>query len=127
MSKVSEAEERVAEWLDEAGYPYTRQWRFHPTRRWRFDFALGHPPAPHGDSKTIDQLKLAIEVEGGQFIGGHKRGAAADTDYDKFNEAALRGWTVLRFSTHQVVSGQAWPVIYRAWALRAHPPSRVEK
>lgn len=113
--KVSEAEERMAEWLDEAGYPYTRQWRFHPIRRWRFDFVLGHQPAPHGNGKTIESMKLAIEVEGGQFTGGHKRGKAADSDTQKFNEATLRGWRVLRFTTSQVMSGEAWPVVHRAW------------
>lgn len=108
----------MAEWLDEAGYAYTRQWRFHPFRRWRFDFALGHSPAPHGNGKTIDAMKLAIEVEGGQFTGGHKRGKAADSDTEKFNEATLMGWRVLRFTTNQVMSGAAWPVIQRAWNQR---------
>lgn len=118
---MSDAEEKVAEWLDQAGYPYTRQWRFHPIRRWRFDFALGHPPFEmlhRTQGKTIERLKLAIEVEGGQWTGGHKRGKAADSDTEKFNEATLRGWRVLRFTTSQVMSGAAWPVIQRAWTQR---------
>lgn len=120
MGTVSDAEEHMAEWLDEQGYPYVRQWRFHPIRRWRFDFALGHSPAPvaHAQGKTLERMKLAIEVEGGQFTGGHKRGKAADSDTEKFNEATLRGWRVLRFTTRQVMSGEAWPVIHRAWTQR---------
>lgn len=117
MSKWSDGEEKVAEWLDLAGIPYVRQWRFHPIRRWRFDFALGvngrynHP----NDPPTIEDAKLAVEVEGGQFTGGHKRGKAADTDYEKFNAATMRWWRVLRFSTGQVERGEAWPVIHEAW------------
>ena len=113
---MSIGEELVETWLRDNGYPFTAEWRFHATRRWRFDFALGHPPAPHGDGKTIDRLKLAIEVEGGQFTGGHKRGKAADSDTEKFNEALLMGWRVLRFTTGQVQRGEAFPVIVRGWA-----------
>lgn len=61
-----------------------RELRFHPTRRWRFDFAF--PSA-----------KLAIECDGGQwrkFGGRHAR----DSDREKLNEAAVLGWRVLRFS-----------------------------
>jgi hypothetical protein len=117
---MSKGEELVEAWLTARGYPYVAQWRFHPIRRWRFDFALGYEPLhPRmGVSKTLERLKLAIEVEGGQFTGGHKRGKAADSDTEKFNEATLRGWRVLRFTTGQVERGEAWPVIERAWHQR---------
>lgn len=105
-------------WLSENGYPFVTQHRFHPVRRWTFDFALGHGPIPgvYHNGKAVERLKLAIEVEGGQFTGGHKRGKAADSDTEKFNEATLAGWRVLRFTTGQVTRGEAWPVIQRAWA-----------
>jgi very-short-patch-repair endonuclease len=105
---MSEGEDLVAAWLNVAGIPYVAQWRFHPTRRWRFDFALG-------TEETIPQLKLALEVEGGQWIGGHKRGSAADTDCEKFNAATMLGWKVLRFTTAQVKDGRAWKVIHQLW------------
>ena len=121
MSTRSEGEERVAAWLVENGYPYKAQYRFHPVRRWTFDFALGHDPLenPRANGKSIETLKLAIEVEGGQWTGGHKRGAAADTDTEKSNEALLAGWRVLRFTPGQVARGEAWEVIRRAWAAGA--------
>lgn len=63
------------------------QVRFHPERKWRFDFAFVGP-------------KLAVEVDGGSFIGGgHNRGAGQAKDHEKQNEAVRLGWRVLRFGT----------------------------
>jgi very-short-patch-repair endonuclease len=103
--RTSAGEELVATWLLDNKIPHYREWRFHPIRRWRFDFALGQVP---------DQVRLAIEVEGGAFTGGHKRGKAADTDCEKSNAAILRGWRVLRFTPRMVEDGRAWPVILDA-------------
>ena len=59
---------------------------FHPTRKWRFDFAWPH-------------CKLAVELEGGVFTGGrHSRGAGMVGDCDKYNAAAVMGWAVLRYT-----------------------------
>jgi very-short-patch-repair endonuclease len=73
------------------------QFRFHPTRRWTFDFAW------------LD-LKLYCEVEGGIFIRGggrHNRGASFEKDCEKYAEAAILGWRGLRVTTGQVKSGVA--------------------
>ena len=60
------------------------EYRFHPTRKWRFDFAW--PDA-----------KLALEVDGGVWTQGrHTRGAGWLKDAEKFNTAAVMGWRVLR-------------------------------
>ena len=61
-----------------------QQFRFHPTRRWAFDFAW---PAS----------MLAVEIDGGQWAphGGRHN---TDGDRDKLNNAAVLGWRVLRFS-----------------------------
>lgn len=60
------------------------EYRFHPTRKWRFDFSWP------------DHL-VALEVDGGLFIqGGHTRGAGHWRDMDRQNEAVLLGWRVLR-------------------------------
>jgi Uncharacterized protein conserved in bacteria len=61
-----------------------REWRFHPTRRWRFDFAW---PAQ----------RVAVEIDGGQWASGGGR-HATDADREKLNAAAAHGWRVLRFS-----------------------------
>jgi hypothetical protein len=56
--------------------------QFHDTRKWRFD--LSWP-----------EYGVALEVEG---LGGgrHQRTAGFLADIDKYNEAALLRWTVLR-------------------------------
>ena len=70
-----------------------REHRFHPTRRWRFDFA--YP----------DKM-LAIEIHGGVFSGGrHTRGAGFTKDCEKYTEAAILGWRILHFTGEHVTTG----------------------
>ena len=74
---------------------WTREHRFHPERRWRFDFAW---PA---------QL-VALEVEGGTWIAGrHNRGSGFAADCEKYNAAAIAGWRVLRVTPGMVRDGTA--------------------
>lgn len=79
-----------------------REYRFHPTRRWRFDFAY---PA---------QL-VAVEFEGGTFRrgGGAHSGAAFVKDCEKYNAAAELGWLVLRYTDKAVRDGSAIDQIVR--------------
>lgn len=57
--------------------------RFHPERKWRFDFAWGEP-------------RVAVEVQGGIWTKGrHTRGAALLKEWEKLNTAAALGWRVL--------------------------------
>ena len=75
--------------------------RFHPSRRWRFDWAWP------------DQ-KVALEVDGAVFTQGrHTRGAGVEKDMEKLNEAAILGWRVLRVSTGMVADGRALGFIER--------------
>ena len=65
---------------------FTRELKFCPTRRWRFDFAW------------IDE-KVAVEIEGGIFMQGrHNRGKGMEADMEKYNWATINGWRVLRYS-----------------------------
>ena len=58
--------------------------KFHPVRRWRFDFAA---PA----------AMVAIEIEGGVWTRGrHSRGVGMVADMQKYNSAAAIGWSVIR-------------------------------
>lgn len=78
--------------------------RFHPTRKWRFDAA-------------IPELKLGIEIDGAVWTAGrHTRGAGFVRDQEKFREAAILGWKVLRFTTSDVRSGVLERDIKRAIA-----------
>lgn len=78
------------------------QFRFHPVRRWRSDLAW-------------PEQKLLVEVEGGIYTSGrHVRGAGYEGDCEKYNEAVLLGYAVLRVTAGQVESGLAVQWIKRA-------------
>jgi very-short-patch-repair endonuclease len=55
---------------------------FHPTRKWRFDFAW-------------PEYKVALEVNGGSWIAGrHNTGSGSAKDREKFTNAAMLGWRI---------------------------------
>jgi hypothetical protein len=89
-----------------AGLPAPcREYRFAPPRRWRFDYAW-------------PDYRLALEVEGGTWSGGrHVRGAGYEKDCDKYNTAALLGWTVLRVTSGMVRDGRALALVEQALAI----------
>lgn len=71
------------------------EYRFHPTRRWRFDFAFL-------------AARVAVEVQGGLFVNGrHSRGAALLKEHEKLNAAAALGWRVLFVTPKQIANGEA--------------------
>lgn len=77
------------------GLPFKRQYRFHPERRWLFDFAW-------------PKHMVAVEVEGGTWVGGrHTRPQGYASDCEKYNEATRLGWSVYRFTREHIVNGQA--------------------
>jgi len=62
------------------------EYRFHEKRKWRFDFAW-------------PDSMVAVEIEGGTFVRGrHTRGMGHHKDCEKYNQATLLGWRVLRFT-----------------------------
>jgi len=66
------------------------EFKFHPKRRWRFDFA--NP-----------LLMVAIEIEGGIWNGGrHTTGRGFIADCEKYNEALKLGWKVMRLTKSQL-------------------------
>lgn len=77
-----------------AGFPIPKpQYKFHPTRKWRFDFA--YPDA-----------KVAIEVQGGVWSKGkHARAKGLLNDYEKFNEAQKLGWSVFLIPSDWIGQG----------------------
>lgn len=101
---MSQLEDSLAFQIRAVGLPAPeREYRFHDKRRWRADFAW--PDA-----------KLIVEVEGAIWTGGrHTRGAGYEKDAEKYNTAALDGWTVLRFTGNMIKSGLAIQQIQRAF------------
>lgn len=61
-----------------------REYKFHHTRRWRFDFAW-------------PDKKVALEIEGGIWRGGrHTNPLGFIADCEKYNTALAEGWKVIR-------------------------------
>lgn len=100
---VSDPEEALATQLDWAGLPKpVREYVFAPPRRWRFDFAW-------------PDRRVAVEVEGGSYVGGrHTTPAGYEKDAEKYNAAALAGWLVLRVVPHMVRDGRAIAYVEQA-------------
>lgn len=85
--QVNEGEELFALQLRTYGIPFRREYVFHQSRRWRFDFAI------------VEHL-IAIEIEGAiwkQGGGGHSHPSGIESDIEKYNAAAVLGWRVFRF------------------------------
>lgn len=77
-------------WRAVGGAQLASEHRFHPTRRWRLDFAH-------------TGCKVAIELEGGVWSGGrHTRGSGFVGDCEKYNAATLLGWRLFRLATGMV-------------------------
>lgn len=74
-----------------SGWPMPlSEYRFHPLRRWRFDFAW-------------PERMLALEIEGGIWTRGrHVRGQGFLADLEKYNEAAIMGWRIIRLTPDQL-------------------------
>lgn len=88
--------------------PPEREYRFHATRKWRFDFAW-------------PDYFVAVEVEGGVFArkkgvagGRHNHGGGYVKDLEKYNTAVAMGWTLLRFTDKAIRRGEAVRTIQEA-------------
>jgi hypothetical protein len=66
------------------------EFRFHPVRRWRFDYA-------------VPKIRLAVEYHGhagfvGKGVSGHSTIKGLTNDCEKMNSAIAGGWRVLAFT-----------------------------
>lgn len=77
--------EVVIDYYREVGIELTTEYRFTPTRDYRFDFV--HLPS-----------KVALEVQGGVWLprGGHTSGAGYTKDIEKENLALQLGYRVMK-------------------------------
>lgn len=81
----------------------TPEHRFAPPRKWRLDWAW-------------PDEKIALEQEGGVWIQGrHSRGAGMVKDFEKYNQAAVLGWRVLKATPQQIASGDILPTLLAAF------------
>jgi len=93
--KTSKLEAEFALQIRALGLPDpVREYRFHPVRKFRLDFAW-------------PELKIGVEVDGGTFNGGrHVRGIGFRNDCIKLNLLSCSGWRLLKGDANMVKSGE---------------------
>ena len=90
---VSKGEALLENHLNALNIPFTKEFKFHPDRKWQADF-------------RIDDMPILVEVEGGVFSNGrHTRGEGYTKDCEKYSAAAVNGWFVIRGTTAQIKAG----------------------
>jgi very-short-patch-repair endonuclease len=88
------------------GIQIEKEYKFHPARRWRFDYAFPF-------------LMIAVEVDGGVWAGGrHINPAGYINDMEKLNTAASMGWLVLRITTDDRFASKTYDLIKAAVEYR---------
>lgn len=79
-----------------------KEYRFHPTRRWRIDFAFVNE-------------KVAVEYEGMPFHAKsrHTTVSGFTGDCEKYNELTILGWRLIRVNAILLKSGVAYRQLER--------------
>ncbi len=76
-------------------------------RRWKCDYVW-----------ITSERKVILEIEGGVWNGGrHVSGKGFTADCEKYNEAALMGFIVLRATKFHLINGQAIAWVKKALQL----------
>jgi hypothetical protein len=106
-SEKSYLEERLAAYISSRGLrPPVRQHRFHPTRKWTWDFCW-------------PELGVALEIEGAIFVkGGHSSGVGIVRDCDKQNAAMALGWHLFRATSMHFRDGSVFTLVEQITAAR---------
>lgn len=77
----------------------TTEFVFHNERKWRFDYCW-------------PDKKIALEIEGGVFTGGrHTSGPGFMGDMEKYNQAVLYGWKVIRTTPSKLLTSETLDLI----------------
>jgi len=93
--------------LDELGLRFRTEVKFCDGRKWRFDYLIAPTLVQRSHWPTHVGV-IAVEIEGSVYTHGrHTRGKGFEADCEKYNWATRLGYTVLRFSTGQVLRGEA--------------------
>ena len=106
-SKTSHLERRFLEMI--GNEKPEQEYRFHPIRKWRFDFAW---PAS----------LVAVEIEGGTYRRGrHVRPEGYANDCEKYNSATAMGWRVFRLTGDMLTRTHIEPIITFIHANQSQP------
>ena len=84
------------------GVEVVKEHIFHPSRKWRFDYA-------------VPTHKIALEVEGGVWTRGrHTRPQGFLGDVEKYNAGTLLGWRIFRVTPDDLMSTETLNLIKQA-------------
>lgn len=90
---------------------YETEFKFHPERKWRFDYAWFDEVA----ELECFLPKVALEVEGGVWTGGrHTSGSGFVKDMEKYNAAAMAGWRIIRCQPKDLLTHATAQMILKA-------------
>ena len=97
LAKPSHLESAFELWLNQTpgvGH-FTKEYRFLPTRNWRFDFAW-----------TLENV--AVEIDGLRYDGvaGHQTVKGVMADAEKYEAALRMGWKVYRVPGPWIAEGE---------------------
>jgi hypothetical protein len=93
--------------LELCNLPQVRaEYEFHPTRKWRFDYAW-------------IKDKIALEIDGGvRGLSGHFSRLGFQSDQVKCLEADILGWRVIHANYGMIINGVAIQLIQGAFRSR---------
>ena len=89
------------------------EYRFCEERGWKSDYVWLNP----GWTQANDAIRgVILEIEGGVFMkkSRHTSGKGFTADCEKYNEATLLGFKVLRVTKYHLISGHAMEWVKRA-------------
>ena len=116
LSHLPTAADLLGLQLQEAGLHYETEFLFHPTRKWRADYAVRRRSGP----------PLLVEVEGGSMMNGrHNRALGFENDCEKYAEAMVLGYAVLRVTSRHVRTLQAIGWIIKLTESETYDTSRT--
>ena len=116
----------LGEQMAEVGLPaLDTEIRFHPQRLWRIDYGY-------------KDLKIGVEYEGGVYgmgkpcpvckqrgsAGAHTRGKHFESDAEKYAEANLFGWIIIRTTTNLIKDRITINLLKRAYVQRVEERKR---
>ena len=100
--ELTEAEWILETWLKSKPlYSFYKEYAFHKERNWRFDYYI---------HCLVTNETLAVEIEGITYRGPgtrHQRGAGFEADCEKYANAVIAGFSLLRVTPNQIKSGVA--------------------
>jgi len=98
--------------LTRSGFLVLAEFQFHPTRKWKLDYA-------------IPLLKIAVEVEGGIWSSGrHINPAGFLKDMEKYNELAALNWLLIRTTPSKLFSPKNLTLLLKCIETRNKHPKQ---